>query len=107
MKKLEKGMKMKKAVTLAKSESQNDRYYGFFLEKDDTGDLRLRMGNREAPPHVDLTLPEIHIDLQKLRESMRSLMDGIGSYHEEMEELKEEMKGLREELEGLKADKGV
>lgn len=104
---IRKGNKLKKTVKLAKSESQDDRYYGFFLEKDDTGDLRLRMGNRGAPPHVDLTLPEINIDLRNLRESMRSLMDGIGSYHEEMEELKDEMKELREELEALKVEKGV
>jgi hypothetical protein len=81
--------------------------YGFHINRDGTGNLVFRMGNREYPAHLDIPIPQIDLDLKSLKDSVKSLKDMIGTYQEEMKKLRDEIQDLKEEIKSLKEKKNL
>ena len=81
--------------------------YGFHINRDDTGDVVFRMGNKEYPAHLDIPLPQADLDLKDLKDSLKSLKEGIGSYHEEIKKLREEIQELKNEIRSLREKKNI
>lgn len=94
------GEKLEKEVILGEIKQQET--YGFHINRDDSGDLVFRMGNKEYPAHFDIPLPEIDLDLKGLKDSVKSLKEGIGTYREDMKQLRDEVYKLKQEIESLK-----
>jgi len=96
---------LKKEVILG--EHKSHEAYGFHINRDDTGDVVFRMGNKEYPAHLDIPVPEIDLDLKDLKDSVKSLKEGIGSYREEMKKLRDEIQELKKEIRALKEKKNI
>jgi len=93
------GQDLEKEIVLGEPKRQES--YGFHINRDDTGDLVFRMGNKKYPGHIDIPLPDLDLDLKGLKDCVNSLQDGLRSYHEEMKKLRNEILELRQEIKSL------
>ena len=93
--------KEKRKLILAEPEDDDNSFFGFYFDEDDSGDIVFRMKKRGVSHCLDF-FRNPHIDREQQQESAELMKE---TYDETIQELKEEMQELREELNEIKTKK--